>query len=70
MSQEEFEIEIAADGKVTVRTRGIKGDRCLDYAKLFAQIVGYEEGRELTSEYYGADQAVIQQDVLKQRYQG
>lgn len=68
MSQEEFEIEIAADGKVTVRTRGIKGARCLDYAKLFAQIIGQEESRELTSEYYETDQALIQQDVLKQRY--
>lgn len=52
MAREEFEIEISASGKVTVRTIGIKGPRCLDIAEMVAQIVGYEESRELTHEYY------------------
>jgi hypothetical protein len=54
MAQEEFEIEIGRDGKVTVRTKGIKGARCLEWADLFAQIIGREESRELTHEYYEA----------------
>ena len=32
MANEEFEIEISPTGKVTIRTIGIKGPRCLDYA--------------------------------------
>jgi hypothetical protein len=55
MAQEEFEIEIDPSGKVTVRTKGIKGEQCLDYADLFAQIIGREESRELTHEYYETD---------------
>jgi hypothetical protein len=52
MGQEELEIEIDAAGKVTIRTKGIKGEACLDYADLFAQILGREESRQLTHEYY------------------
>ncbi|HLJ96474.1 MAG TPA: DUF2997 domain-containing protein [Gemmataceae bacterium] len=52
MAREEFEIEISSSGKVTVRTVGIKGPACLDFADLFAQIIGKEESRELTHEYY------------------
>ena len=52
MAKEEIEIEISPSGKVTARTIGIKGSRCLDVAELLAQIVGREESRELTSEYY------------------
>jgi hypothetical protein len=52
MANEEFEIEIGPSGKVTVRTVGIKGPRCVDFAEMFVQILGNEESRELTSEYY------------------
>jgi hypothetical protein len=58
MANEEFEIEISPTGKVTVRTIGIKGPQCLDYAEMFAQILGREESRELTSEYYEASTEV------------
>jgi hypothetical protein len=52
MNDEEIEIEIGADGKVVVRTIGIKGPRCLDVAEAIAQIVGREESRRLTEEYH------------------
>ena len=55
MAQEELEIEIAPDGKVTARTRGIKGKACMDWADLVARIVGREESREKTAEYYEAE---------------
>jgi len=42
MDREEVEIEISADGKVSVRTIGIKGARCIDVAEAIAKIV---EGR-------------------------
>ena len=52
MEQHDLEIEIGKDGKVRVHVKGAKGKACLDYAKLLERIVGREEGRELTSEYY------------------
>jgi hypothetical protein len=52
MAQEELEIEIDPTGKVTVRTKGIKGEACLDYTDLLAQLLGREESRQLTHEYY------------------
>jgi hypothetical protein len=68
MNDEEIEIEISADGKVVVRTLGIKGPRCLDVAEAIAQIVGREESRELTEEYYEAGiqvQSQVQQRVRR-----
>ena len=54
MNDEEIEIEISADGRVTVRTVGIKGPRCVDVAESIAQIIGREESRKLTEEYHEA----------------
>jgi hypothetical protein len=69
VAQEEIEIQISAEGKVTVTTKGIKGYRCLDFADLFAQIVGREDSRKLTSEYYEPEAEVRQQQQVHQRYQ-
>lgn len=55
MDGEELEIVIATDGKVTVRTLGIKGPKCLDIAEAVARIIGREESRQLTDEYYEAE---------------
>ena len=66
---EEIEIEIGPDGKVTVRTKGIKGSRCLDVAEIFAQIVGREESRELTSEYHEGEIDVSRRQEQRQRRQ-
>ncbi len=60
MAKEELEIEIGPDGKVVVRTIGIKGSRCLDVAEVVARIVGQEQSRQLTSEYYEAQTDVRQ----------
>ena len=65
---EELEIEISPMGQVTVRTIGIKGAKCIDAAELVAQIVGREESRQLTSEYYEANQQVdLRQNIRNQR---
>lgn len=58
MAQEEIEIEISPTGKVTVRTIGIKGKRCLDVAEKIAEIIGRTEETELTAEYYEEEQQV------------
>lgn len=69
MAQEELEIEISPSGQVTVRTIGIKGPKCIDYAELVARIVGQEESRQLTSEYYEAEvQAHVHQQSHQRRY--
>jgi hypothetical protein len=49
---EEIEIEIDAAGKVTIRTHGIKGASCLDAVEALVKLLGREESRELTGEYY------------------
>jgi hypothetical protein len=67
VAQEELEISIDAQGRVTVHTIGIKGKRCLDYAEAFARILGREESRQLTSEYYEAEQVVRSHVDVKQR---
>ena len=67
MAQEELEIEISPEGKVTVRTIGIKGARCLDIAEFVARIVGREESRELTSEYYEQPTEVQRHIDVRQR---
>jgi hypothetical protein len=67
MAQEEIEIEIGPSGKVTARTIGIKGPRCLEVADLLARIVGRQQSRQLTSEYYEAEQPVERRLDVKQR---
>jgi hypothetical protein len=64
MPKEELEIEISPDGKVTVRTIGIKGPRCIDVAEMLAQIIGHEEQRDLTSEYYEVEGQVDQHQQI------
>ena len=51
-----------------MRTIGIKGPRCLDVAEAIAQIVGREESRQLTDEYYETDvqmQSHVEQQVRR-----
>jgi hypothetical protein len=70
MAREELEIEISPSGKVTARTIGIKGPRCLDVADMLARIVGRVESRELTSEYYEVTEQTREQEHIdvKQRW--
>jgi hypothetical protein len=69
MAREEIEIEIGPSGKVTARTIGIKGPKCLDVADMLVRIIGREETRELTSEYYEAEQEVDQRAEVRDRHQ-
>jgi len=70
MAREELEIEIDSDGHVTVHTIGFKGKSCIKIAEELARILGREESRELTSEYYEAEQTQTTQshvDVHQRR---
>ena len=63
---EELEIEIDKSGKVTMRTKGVKGEACMDLADLVAQIVGREESRQKTQEFYElkvTEKVAARQDV-------
>jgi len=48
----ELEIEIRPGGKISVHIKGVKGQACMDYAKLLEQIAGSVAEVEHTSEYY------------------
>jgi hypothetical protein len=67
MAQEEIEITIDAQGRVQVKTIGIKGERCLDVAEEIVRILGREESRQMTSEYYEAEQTTRSHIDVKQR---
>ena len=55
MDKPEFEITISKTGKVTVEVKGVKGARCLTYADLIKEIIGREESRKFTTEYYAQE---------------
>ncbi|MEE8121263.1 MAG: DUF2997 domain-containing protein [Anaerolineales bacterium] len=55
MSLPEFEITISKTGKVKVHVKGVKGQKCIEMADLLKEIVGSEEDRELTADYYAPD---------------
>ncbi len=68
MSQPEFDISIGKDGKVTVRVHGVSGEECLQLSDMLKEIIGREESREMTSEFYGPGGAVrIETHVRAQR---
>ena len=54
MSQPQFDIQIGKDGKVVVKVSGVSGKECTALSDMLKEIVGREESRETTAEYYGA----------------
>jgi hypothetical protein len=67
MQHPELEIVIDKTGKVTLTVTGAKGPRCLAYADLVKEIVGREEQRQLTNEYYAPDGQVRIDAQVKNR---
>lgn len=55
MERPEYEITIGKDGKVRVEVKGTSGKRCIEMADLIREILGHEDARSLTSEYYAPD---------------
>ena len=68
MAKEEFEIEVDREGRVTIKTIGIKGPRCVDAAEALAKLIGREEARQLTGEYYEVEQDVSGQVDIHHKY--
>lgn len=67
MAHEEFEIEVDRQGQVTIKTIGIKGPRCIDAAEALAVLIGRQEARQLTSEYYESEIAASNRIDVEQR---
>ena len=67
MERPEFEINISKLGKVTATVKGVKGPRCLEYADLLKEIVGREDKRRLTADYYAGPGKVRIDTQVKQR---
>jgi hypothetical protein len=64
-----FEITIDAAGRVTVHTKGAKGNACHDWADLMVEILGREQSRVLTGEFYESNEQRARNTVdAKNRY--
>lgn len=66
MEVQEIEVDIAADGRVELRVRGIKGESCLELTRQLEESLGGDVvSREMTPEAYQAE-ATSNQTHLKQ----
>ncbi len=70
MAQPQFDITIGADGKVKVTVSGASGAECLELTDMLREIIGQEESRELTSEYYGPEGSVRIDATVQDRTPG
>jgi hypothetical protein len=70
MAHPEFDIAIGKDGKVTVKVHGVSGQECLALSDMLKEIVGKEDARELTPEYYGSPGKVRMDSKVQGRTRG
>jgi len=52
---------------VKVLVKGVSGQQCLSYADLLAEIIGRENSRELTAEYYKQQATGVRIEVQQRR---
>ena len=67
MDRPEFDITVDKDGKLHVQVKGVHGRKCMELADLIRDIVGTEESRKATSEFYGLDEQVRMNVQVKQK---
>jgi hypothetical protein len=70
MATPQFDITIGKDGRVTVKVHGVSGAECVRLSDMVRDIVGREESRQLTSEYYGPGGQVRFQSQAQVRTKG
>ena len=58
MEAHEFDIEITPGGEVKVHIKGVKGQACTDYVKLFEQIFAEATDVQHTAEFYAPPTSV------------
>lgn len=56
--QHEIDVTIGKDGKLHVHVKGAKGSQCLELADFIRDLMGKEDSRQLTSEYYEQEGSV------------
>lgn len=61
---EQLEIEIDAHGRVQVHVKGMPGKRCLDYVKIFQELLGPVTDQQPTEEFY---QETVQVDQVRSK---
>lgn len=69
MKKPKFDITIGKDGKVTVKVHGVSGSKCIELTDMVKEIVGREESRRITDEYYGGG-GEVRYDVQAQGHTG
>lgn len=67
MATPEFDITIGRDGKVRIKVHGVSGKECLALTDMVKEILGREDSRTLTSEYFGTPGAVRVDQHTEQR---
>ena len=70
MSAPEFDVSIGADGKVKVKVKGVSGEECVKLTDMIRDIVGKEDSRAKTAEYYGPGGSVRIDSHVKGRTGG
>jgi hypothetical protein len=70
MQRPEFDIKISKTGRVTVEVKGAPGPQCYALADLIKEIIGREEERRPTAEYYAPDAKVRIDANVRDSYGG
>jgi hypothetical protein len=60
MSEPHYDIIIGKDGQVRVEVKGSQGEQCMKLADFVRDILGKEESREKTAEFFGPGKVRIQ----------
>lgn len=57
MAKRQLRIKLLPNGEIQMKTEGIKGKKCLDYAKLLEELADAKiVSQELTPEYYETEE--------------
>lgn len=57
MAKKQLKIKLLPNGEIRMHTEGVKGKKCLDYAKLLEQLADAKiTEQELTPEYYETEE--------------
>lgn len=57
MAKRQLKIKLLPNGEIQMKTEGIKGKKCLDYAKLLEELADAKiVSQELTPEYYETEE--------------
>ena len=70
MGRPEFDITIGKDGKVRLKISGARGEECMKLADLVREIVGREDSRQKTADYYADDGKVRTTGQVRPRING